>query len=253
MCIIIIVWSTVGKKTNWYQLFVRIAILLTRGKNLVSRGISSMTGHVWVMQTSLTTPLFIFKCQNHPRIERVSIYPLVSVTLLEHLSSPPVFSEVRFTRSLVLCACFVYICPFVLFHWHFMTVQTVWYILFFTLWQFERCGILFFSFFDSSNGVVYFDFHFMTVRAVWYILFLSYDSSNGVVYFVFHFYDSSNGVEYFSFHFMTVRTVWNIFLFILCQFERCGILFFSFLTVRTVWYILISILWQFERCGIFCF
>ena len=29
------------------------------------------------------------------------------ITLLEHLSSPPVFSGVRVTRSLVLCICFV--------------------------------------------------------------------------------------------------------------------------------------------------
>ena len=29
------------------------------------------------------------------------------LTLPEHLSSPPVFSEVRVTRSLVLCVCFV--------------------------------------------------------------------------------------------------------------------------------------------------
>ena len=90
----------------------------------------------------------------------------------------------------------------VYFVFHFMTVRTVWYILFFTLWQFERCGILCFS---------------------------SYDSSNGVVYFVFHFYDSSNGVAYFSFHFMTVRTVWYILFFILWQFERGGLFCFSFL------------------------
>ena len=92
-----------------------IAILLTRGKHLVSRG-----RHVWVMQTTLTGPLFIFKCQNHPRIvishERVSISLLVSVTLLEHLSSPPVFNEVRVTRSLDLSVCFVDFCTFVLFH-----------------------------------------------------------------------------------------------------------------------------------------
>jgi hypothetical protein len=31
-------------------------------------------------------------------------------TLSEHLSSPPVFSGVRFTRSLVLCVCFVNRC-----------------------------------------------------------------------------------------------------------------------------------------------
>jgi hypothetical protein len=145
-----------------------------------------MTGHVWVIQTNLTAPLFIFKCQNHPRIERVSIYTLISVTLLEHLSSPPVFCEVRFTRSLVLCACFVYICPFVLFHcvvcsssiygfwlplWYLRALLTYYfYILFFILWQFERCGIFCFSLYDSSNGVVYYSFNFLTVRTVLYIL-----------------------------------------------------------------------------------
>ena len=110
------------------------------------------------------------------------------------------------------------------------------------LWQFERCGLFWFPFYDSSNGVVYYSFHFLTVRTVLYILisilwqfelcgifyFSSYDSSNGVVYFVFHFYDSSNGVEYFSFHFMTVRTVWYILFFIWWQFERYGIFCFSF-------------------------
>ena len=38
------------------------------------------------------------------------------LTLPEHLSSPPVFSGVRVTRSLVLYVCFVdRFCPFVLF------------------------------------------------------------------------------------------------------------------------------------------
>ena len=38
------------------------------------------------------------------------------LTLPEHPSSPPVFSGVRATRSLVLCVCFVdVVCPFVLF------------------------------------------------------------------------------------------------------------------------------------------
>ena len=48
--------------------------------------------------------------------------PLVEqelLTLLEHLSSPPVFSRVRVTRSLALCVCFVdrclSFCPF--FFW----------------------------------------------------------------------------------------------------------------------------------------
>jgi hypothetical protein len=47
------------------------------------------------------------------------------------------------------------------------------YILFFILWQFELCDIFFFSFYDSSNGVVYLVFHFMTVRTVCYILFFN--------------------------------------------------------------------------------
>jgi hypothetical protein len=38
------------------------------------------------------------------------------LTLLEHLGSPPAFSGVRVTRSLVLCVCFVIVvCNFVLF------------------------------------------------------------------------------------------------------------------------------------------
>jgi len=38
------------------------------------------------------------------------------ITFPEHLSSLPVFSGVRVTRSLVLYVCFVYVvCPFVLF------------------------------------------------------------------------------------------------------------------------------------------
>ena len=216
-----------------------------------------MTGHVWVIQTSLTAPLFIFKCQNHPRIERVSIYPLVSLTILEHLSSPPAFCEVRFTRSLVLCAWFVYICPFVLFHcvvcsssiygfwlplwyhqalltYYSMTVRTVWYILLVILLQFERCGIFCFSLYDSSNGVAYYSFHFLTVRTVLYILisilwqfersglfcfsFLWQFERCGI--FFFSFYDSSNCVVYFVFHLMTVRTVWYILFFILLLFCR---------------------------------
>jgi len=44
--------------------------------------------------------------------------PLVKqevLTLPEHMSSPPVFSGVHYTRSLVLYVCFVDRCPFVLF------------------------------------------------------------------------------------------------------------------------------------------
>jgi hypothetical protein len=37
------------------------------------------------------------------------------LTLPKHLSSPPIFSGVRVTRSLVLCVCSVDRCPFVLF------------------------------------------------------------------------------------------------------------------------------------------
>jgi hypothetical protein len=40
----------------------------------------------------------------------VSLVEQELLTLPEHLSSPPVFSGVRVTRSLVLCICFVYRC-----------------------------------------------------------------------------------------------------------------------------------------------
>ena len=134
---------------------------------------------------------------------------------------------------------------------HFITVRTVWYILFFISWQFERCGIFSFSFYnifercgifcfsfhDSSNVVVYLIFHFMTVRTV--------------RIFSFSFYTCSNSVVYFVFHLMTFQTVWDILFFIWRQFERCGIFCFSFddssngvvyfvfhfMTVRTVRYI----------------
>ena len=44
---------------------------------------------------------------------RVPLVEQELLTLQEHLSSPPVFSRVRVTRSLVLCACFVDHClPF---------------------------------------------------------------------------------------------------------------------------------------------
>jgi hypothetical protein len=189
----------------------------------------------------------------------------VSLTLLEHLSSPPVFCEVRFTRSLVLCACFVDCCPFVLFHcvvcsfsidefwlpiWYLQTLLTNYD------WQFERCGIFCFSFYNCSNGVVYFVFHLMTVRTVWYISFFLLRKFEQCGIFCFSYYDCSNGVVYFVFHLMTVRTVWYILFFILWQFEQCGIFSFSFyncsngvvyfvfhlMTVRTVWYILFFIL-----------
>ena len=173
-----------------------IAISLTRGKHLASRGICSMRGHVWVMQTSLTAPFFISKCQNHPRIVishgRVSISPLVSVTL-------------QFEQCGIFCFSF-YNCSIgvVYFVSHFMTVWTVWYILFSILLLFERCGIFCFSFYDCLNGVVYFVFHFMTVWTVWYILFLILWLFEQCGIFCFSFYDCLNGVVYFVFHFITV-------------------------------------------------
>ena len=47
---------------------------------------------------------------------RLSLDEQELLTLPEHLSSPPVISGVRVTRSLVLCVCFeIVVCPFVLF------------------------------------------------------------------------------------------------------------------------------------------
>ena len=56
------------------------------------------------------------KCLFSRLTRRVPLVGQELLTLPEHLSSPPLFSEVRVTRSLVLCVCFVdrYLsfCPF---------------------------------------------------------------------------------------------------------------------------------------------
>ena len=142
--------------------------------------------------------------------ERVSISPLVSVTLLEHLSSPPVFCEVRFTRSLVLCACFVDFCPL-----YFSIVLSVLLRLTDSDYPFGIFKLFLPTIIDSSNSVVYFVFHFITVRTVSYIFLFVLWQFELCSIFCFSFYDSSNGVEYFVFHFMTVWTVWYILFFIL--------------------------------------
>jgi hypothetical protein len=80
----------------------------------------------------------------------------------------------------------------------------VWYILFVILWQFARCGIFCFSFYDCSNGVVYFVFHFITVRTVSYILFFILWLFERCGIFCFSFYNCSKGVVYFVFHLMTI-------------------------------------------------
>jgi hypothetical protein len=91
-----------------------------------------------------------------------------------------------------------------------MTVRTVWYILFFILWQFERCGI--------------FCFHFIAVRTVWYILFFTLWQFERCGIFSFSIYNCSNGVVYLVFHFITFRTVWYILFFIWWHFGWCGLL-----------------------------
>ena len=42
--------------------------------------------------------------------QRVPLVEQELITLLEHLSSPPIFNGIHFTRSLVLCVCFVERC-----------------------------------------------------------------------------------------------------------------------------------------------
>jgi hypothetical protein len=173
---------------------VIIAISLTRGKHLASRGICSMRGHVWVMQASLTAPLFIFKSQNHPRI------------VISHMKGYlfPLWC-LQFERCGIFCFSF-YNCS-----------NGVVY-LFFILWQFERCGIFCFSFYNCSNDVIYFVFHLMTVLTVWYILFFIWWQFERCGIFCFSFYDSSNSVVYFVSHFITVLTMWYILFFIWWQF-----------------------------------
>jgi len=67
---------------------------------------STCRKHLPVLSSFMTFTGFV-----HPvtrLIRRVSLVKQeLSYTLLEHLSSPPVLTGVRVTRSLVLCVCFV--------------------------------------------------------------------------------------------------------------------------------------------------
>jgi hypothetical protein len=74
--------------------------------------------------------------------------PLVEqelLTLLEHLSSPPVFSRVRVTRSLALCVCFVdrclSFCPFSF--GHCVVCSSLIYGFWLLLWYLLTCGTLY--------------------------------------------------------------------------------------------------------------
>jgi hypothetical protein len=155
---------------------------------------------------------------------------------------------------------------------HFIPVRTVWYILFFILWQFERCGIFSFSFYNCSNGVVYFVFHFITFRTCGIFCF-SFDDKQNIPH-----RSNCHKMKHKIYH--TVRSVIKWKTKYTTPFEMSsnekqnithvqnvlkwkkniphisdGVVYFVFhlMTVRTVWYILFFILWQFERCGIFCF
>jgi hypothetical protein len=57
---------------------------------------------VWLMDLHTLITEFVIKL-----IRRVPLVGHELPTLPEHLSSPPVFSWIRVTRSLVLCVCFV--------------------------------------------------------------------------------------------------------------------------------------------------
>jgi hypothetical protein len=71
------------------------------------------------------------------------------LTLPEHLSSPPVFSEVRVTRSSVLCVCFVDRC------------------LSFCTFSFGHCVVCFSSIYGSSVYIIMsFDFPFVRLFGV---------------------------------------------------------------------------------------
>jgi hypothetical protein len=72
---------------------------------------------VYVVNTSWSLPHSLLITRFVTRFtRRVSLVEQKLSTLPEHLSSPPVFSGVRVTRSLVLCVCFVdrclSFCPF---------------------------------------------------------------------------------------------------------------------------------------------
>ena len=71
---------------HWYKrIGERAAKLVASHSRLITRFVTRLTRQVPLVEQEL-------------------------LTLPEHLSSPPVFSGVRVTRSLVLCVCFVDLC-----------------------------------------------------------------------------------------------------------------------------------------------
>ena len=77
-----------------------------------------------VFQFSKINPITIFPISLVYFHHRISVEeePLI---LPEHLSSPPVFSGLRVTRSLVLCVCFVDRCFFLLYFFLLAIVLSV--------------------------------------------------------------------------------------------------------------------------------
>ena len=99
-----------------YQDFLDRRLLLTRKSHGRHHDLAD---RYEISVSQMTTDVFHFPVLPHSWLiigfvtritRRVPLVGQELLTLLEHLSSPPVFSGVRVTRSLVLCICFVYRC-----------------------------------------------------------------------------------------------------------------------------------------------
>jgi hypothetical protein len=80
--------------------------------------VNQLWNHIYIQIAAYFTPLYKYKYKRWYHswlitgfvtrlIRRVSLVEQKLLTLPEHLSSPPVFSGIRVTRSLVLYVCFV--------------------------------------------------------------------------------------------------------------------------------------------------
>ena len=89
------VWETLKRETKWVFRFQKLHHYESIDKPLESESSVFLRSNSKFL-TRLT--------------QRVPIVEQELVTLPKHLSSPLVFNEVRVTRSLALCVCFVYHC-----------------------------------------------------------------------------------------------------------------------------------------------
>jgi hypothetical protein len=137
-------------------------------------------------------------------------------TLPEHLSSLPVFSGIRVTRSLVLCVCFVDRClSFCTFSFgHCVVCSSSIYGLHVSIWPLflrsvNDIYLFYLCFYDLSMIYIYFTSVSTICQWYWSILPLFLRSVNDIDLFYLCFYDLSMIFIYFT----SVSTICQWYLF----------------------------------------